>query len=99
MGTVVVTVDGALTLEGSQLLSRLLSDLIEGQGNLAVAVDLGRAIVDPEAVKVFVEAAKRASKQGTKFILEKPPMETCEALHAGGHGDLVEVLPRHEAGG
>ena len=98
LGTVVVTVDGALNLEGSELLARVLTDLIEGQGNLAVAVDLGKAVVDPEAVTVFAEAAKRASKRGTKFILEKPPIETHEALQAGGYGDLVEVLPRPDAG-
>lgn len=97
-GTVVVTVDGALDLEGSELLARVLTDLIEGQGNLAVAVDLGKAVVDPTAVRVFAEAATRASKRGTRFILEKPPVETHEALQAGGYGDLVEVLPRLEAG-
>ena len=98
LGTVVVTVDGALNLDSSELLARVLTDLIEGQGNLAVAVDLGKAIVDPEAVTVFAEAATRASKRGTRFILEKPPVETREALQAGGYGDLVEVLPRPEAG-
>ena len=89
---------GVLDIEGSELLARLLSDLIEGQGNLAVAVDRGKVIVDPEAVTVFVEAAKRGSGQGTKFILEKPSIETHGALQAG-YADLVEVLPRREAGG
>lgn len=98
LGTVVVTVDGALNLESSELLARVLSDLIEGQGNLAVAVDLGKAIVDPEAVTVFAEAAERASERGAKFILERPPIETHEALEARGLGDLVEVRPRPEAG-
>lgn len=94
VGTVVVTVEGALNLEGSALLARVLTDLIEGQGNLAVAVDLGTAIVDPVAVTVFADAAKRASERGARFILEKPPIETHEALRARGFGDLVEVLPR-----
>ena len=98
LGTVVVTVDGALDLESSELLARVLSDLIEGQGNLAVAVDLGKAVVDSEAVTVFSEAAKRASERGAKFILEKPPIETHEALEAQGYGDLVEVRARRAAG-
>jgi len=98
LGTVVVTVDGALNLESSELLARVLSDLIEGQGNLAVAVDVGKAIVDVEVVTVFAEAAKRASERGAKFILEKPSIETHEALEARGYGDLVEVRPRPEAG-
>ena len=98
LGTVVVTVDGALNLESSELLARVLSDLIEGQGNLAVAVDLGKAIVDPEAVTVFAEAAERASERGATFILERPPIETHEALEDRGYGDLLEVRPRREAG-
>ena len=98
LGTVVVTVDGALNLESSELLARVLSDLIEGQGNLAVAVDLGKAIVEPEAVTVFAEAATRASERGAKFILERPPIETHEALDARGYSDLVEVRLRREAG-
>ena len=98
LGTVVVTVDGALNLEGSQLLARLLGDLIEGQGNLAVAVDLGTAIVEPEALTVFVDAAQRAHKRGTKFVLKQPPIETHEALQAGGYAGLVEILPRRGSG-
>lgn len=97
LGTVVVTVDGELNVESSELLARVLSDLIEGQGNLAVAVDLGKAIVDPEAVTVFAEAAQRASRRGAKFILEKPPIETYVALRTGGYTNLVEVRPRPEA--
>ncbi len=65
--------------DGSELLARVLTDLIEGQGNLAVAVDLGEAIVDP------------ASERGSRYILEKPPIETHEALRARGYGDLVDV--------
>jgi anti-anti-sigma regulatory factor len=94
LGTVVVTVDGALNVDSSQFLARVLSDLIEGQGNLAVAVDLGKAVVDPEAVTVFAEAAQRASRRGAKFILERPPIEAHAALQAGGYTDLVEIRPR-----
>lgn len=67
LGTVVVTVDGVLNVDSSKFLARVLGDLIEGQGNLAVAVDLGKAVVDPEAVTVFAEAAQRASRRGAKF--------------------------------
>lgn len=98
LGTVVVTVDGQLDLPGCLLLERLLADLIDGQGNLAVAVDLGRAIVEPGALGVFVESARRAQLHGTKFILNQPPPGTHEALEAAGHADLVEVLPRPAGG-
>ena len=94
LGTVVVTVDGTLNLEGSQVLARLLSDLIEGQGNLVVAVDLGKAIVEPEALTALVETAQRARDQSTKFILDKPPTDTRKALQAEGFAHLVEVPPQ-----
>ena len=97
VGTVVVTVNGVLNVDSSELLARVLDDLIEGQGNLAVAVDLGKAIVDPEAVTVFAEAAQRASRRGARFILEKPPSEAHAALQARGYIDLVEIRPRPEA--
>jgi anti-anti-sigma regulatory factor len=96
LGTVVVTVDGDLNLAGSELLEGLLTDLIEGQGNSTVAVDLGRATVEPEAVTVLVDAARQARRRGTKFILKEPPAETHEALQSGEFADLVEVLPRRQ---
>lgn len=97
LGTVVVTVDGVLNVDSSEFLARVLGDLIEGQGNLAVAVDLGKAVVDPEAVMVFAEAAQRASRRGAKFILERPPVEAHAALQAAGYTDLVEIRPRPDA--
>ena len=97
LGTVVVTVDGVLNVDSSEFLAGVLSDLIEGQGNLAVAVDLGKAVVDPEAVTVFAEAAQRASRRGARFILEKPPIEAHAAMQARGYIDLIEIRPRPEA--
>jgi anti-anti-sigma factor len=99
LGTVVVTVEGELDLAGCQLLESVLTDLIEGQGNLTVAVDLSKAIVEPEALMVFVDAAHQARRVGTKFVLKEPPTETHEALRSGGFDDLVEVLPRRALGG
>lgn len=98
LGTVVVTVDGELNLESCQLLESLLSDLIEGQGNLAVAVDLTRATIEPEAVSLFVEAARRAGRHGTKLVLKALPADAHDALRSGGLSDLVEILPGRERG-
>jgi anti-anti-sigma regulatory factor len=98
LGTVVVTVHGALDLAGCKPLEGVLTDLIEGQGNLAVAVDLGRATVEPEAVVVFVTAAHRARRHRARFILKEPPTHTREALESGGAAELVEILPRRASG-
>lgn len=98
LGTVVVTVDGELTLAGCARLQNVLTDLIDGQGNLTVVVDLGKAVVEPEALKVFVDAALQARRRGTRFVLNEPPPDTHEALQSGGFDDLVEVMPRRASG-
>ena len=99
LGTVVVTVDGEVDLAGCELLEAVLMDLIEGQGDLAVVVDLGEAAVEPEALMVFVAVAKHARRQGTKFLLKEPPTDTREALQTGGFGELMEVVPRRTSRG
>jgi anti-anti-sigma regulatory factor len=97
MGTVVVTVKGTVGEEGRQLLEGVLTDLIEGQGNLKVAVDLGKATVDPAAVILLGAAAARARGRGGRFIVKGPPAEIQAALQASGLDRLMEVLPRGEA--
>ena len=93
LGTVVVTVEGELNLDSCQLVESLLTDLIEGQGNLAVAVDLTRATIEPEAVSLFVEAARRAGLHGTKLVLKALPDDAHDALRSVGLSELVEVIP------
>jgi len=90
LGTVVVTVDGDLDLAGYEILEGVLTDLIEGHGNLTVAVDLGRAILEPEALIVFITAARRAQRHGGRFILREPPPEAQEALRSRASADWVE---------
>ncbi|MDQ6614497.1 MAG: hypothetical protein M3083_07070 [Actinomycetota bacterium] len=94
LGAVVVTVRGQLDLGGCELIESILTDLIEGQGNQTVAVDLGKAVVDPEAHRVFVAAARQAHHHGARFVLKEPPTETHNALQLGGSPDLMEILPR-----
>ena len=90
----VVTVEGELDLAGCRRLEGVLTDLIEGQGNVTVAVDLGKAVVEPGALVVFIEAARQARRLGTKFILKEPPTETHDALESEGYGEQIEMLPR-----
>lgn len=99
VGTVVVTVGGELAPSGCELLQGVLTDLIEGQGNLTVAVDVGNAIVEPDALVVFIDAARRARRHGARFVVKEPPTDIREALQSGGFDDLVEVLPRRASSG
>jgi len=95
LGTVVVTVDGPLNLSSCQRLESLLIDLIDGQGNLAVAVDLVRASIEPEALLVFLDAAQRANLHRTRFILKGLPLTSHEALLSRGLSEAVEVTHSH----
>jgi anti-anti-sigma regulatory factor len=99
LGTVVVTVGGELASSGCELLQGVLTDLIEGQGNLTVAVDVGKATVEPDALVVFIDAARRARRHGARFVVKEPPTDTLEALQSRGFDDLVEVLPRRASSG
>jgi anti-anti-sigma factor len=96
LGTVVVTVKGTVGEEGRRLLEGVLTDLIEGQGNLTVAVDLGKATVDCPAVIMLAAAAERARGHGGTFIVKAPPANVYAALQATGLDRLMEVLPRRE---
>lgn len=98
-GTVVVTVDGELNVAGCDALEGVLTDLIEGQGNLTVEVDLGAAIVEPEALLVFITAARRARRHGAKFILKEPPAHAHEALASADLDDILKIVPRPTSDG
>ncbi len=82
-GTVVVTVHGYLDLAGAQHLDAVLADLIDGQGNLAVVIDLhdaGDAGMSVFVVSVFAGAAKCASRRGATLSLRGPPPQVHQAL-------------------
>jgi len=87
LGIIIVTVRGELDSSGCDMLEGMLTDLIDGQGNRKVAVDLAEAIVEPEAQKVFTAAAQRARRRGAEFIVlngvsPDQPLSTAAARHA-----------------
>jgi anti-anti-sigma factor len=64
-GTVVVNVHGDLDMARAGQLGNILVDLIDGQGNLSIVVDLHDATTsDPDSLSVFVDAAERARRRG-----------------------------------
>ncbi len=72
-GTVVVTVRGLLDRASGPVLDRLLVDLIDGQGNQTVAVDLLTARVEGvEGMRPLLAAGRSASKRGTRLVLNAP---------------------------
>lgn len=90
LGTVVVTVHGDFDLACSSRVGAVLGDLIDGQGNLNVSVDLSRVTsVDPAALGVFAAGAKLGRHRGATLAVgglpsgraprRSPPTGTVEA--------------------
>ncbi len=90
LGTVVVTVHGVLDLTRASHLGNILADLIDGQGNLSIVVDLQDATAtDADSLSVFTEAAERARRRGGTMRLNEPPTPLYQALELRG---LAEFL-------
>ena len=89
-GTVVVTVRGELDTESSKHLGSILADLIDGQGNLSVLVDLHDASAsDPDCLWMLTEAAERAHRRGGTMRLDAAD-EVVSALQLRGLNTFVE---------
>lgn len=92
LGAVVVTARGELDLGTSDLLGQNLEDLIDGQGNLFVVVDLRELVVgDTAALGVLAKAKHRMDERGGQFVLASPSPDTDHALRAAGLADAIEV--------
>lgn len=92
-GTVVVTVQGEIDLPRAAHLGAALADLIDGQGNLSVVVDLhGATATDADCLWVFTEAAERARRRGGTITLSDPPGPIHAALHLRGLDTFVRAF-------
>jgi anti-anti-sigma regulatory factor len=73
-GTVVVTIRGHIDAQASQHLGSILADLIDGQGNMSVLVDLREAgATDPDCLWMLTEAAERAHRRGGTVRVDAQP--------------------------
>ena len=94
LGTVVVTVHGFLDEGRLARLEGILIDLIEGQGNLTVAVDLRDADArDADGVAIFAVSAELTRRRGGSLVVNMPPEPLAAGLRQAGLGDLVRVTP------
>ncbi|MDQ1355710.1 MAG: hypothetical protein QOG44_83 [Acidimicrobiaceae bacterium] len=92
--TVIVRVDAELDLSASVRLGAILTDLIIGQGNLAVAVDLrGLRQLDPAALEVFGVAAAAVEARGGTLTVRGLPLGSVGAFTARGLGRLIAAGP------
>jgi len=92
-GAVVVRLHGSLDRGTSETLERVLTDLIEGQGNLAVVLDMKTAdVVDPEALTILRVAADQARSRGGRFALSQLSADARRALGRARLGDDIEIV-------
>lgn len=97
-GTVVVTVHGEVDLANATSLGTILADIIDGQGNLSVVIDLQHATAaDEDCLWVFTEAVELARRRGGQIKLSDPPGSIHSALRLQGLDDFVgEFLDRDD---
>ena len=84
-GMVVVEVAGELDLHTAPVLRDRLLDVIDGQGNHFVTVDLGAVgFLDSTAVHVLVQALKRVRQRGGDLELARVPPPARRVLEICG---------------
>ena len=90
-GTVLVAIHGDLDGPRAGDVGYMLADLIDGQGNRSVMVDLRAATAtDPKWLSVFDDAVARAGRRGATLTLHDAPAELEAALKRRGL-DSVDV--------
>lgn len=90
LGTVVLALNGEIDGSGTPHLAAVLRDLIDGQGNLALVVDLGGArTLDHAAAEVLRTAARSLKRRGGCLALARPSVALAETLIAAELDDLV----------
>jgi anti-anti-sigma regulatory factor len=90
-GTVVVTIHGDLDGPRAGDMGYMLADLIDGQGNRSVIVDLRDATaIDPQWLSVFDDAVARAGRRGASLKLNDAPAELEAALRRHGLDRFID---------
>jgi len=92
MGVVVVTAHGHLGASEAEVLQTVLVDLIEGQGNLKVVLDVRDVSgLGPSSLEVLVAAAAAAANIGGELTFADPSEAGLRTLEAVGLGDSVTM--------
>lgn len=84
-GTVVVRLEGVLDGSSSEWLGGVLGDLVEGQGNRSIAVNLAAVPhVHPSVVRLLVALSARTTIRGGDFTVQDPSAQVAEQLSESG---------------
>lgn len=83
LGKVVVHLHGRLDADGAAVLRHRLADVIDGQGNRQLVMDLRDLTgIDPAGFKVLVDARTRMMKVGGELVLSGATREMASAFEA-----------------
>jgi anti-anti-sigma factor len=83
--SVVVTLRGELDAYSAPQLRDRLADVIDGQGNLSVSLDLaGLSFMDSTAIGVIVGVQKELTGRGGQLVLREPKPQVFKILEVAG---------------
>jgi anti-anti-sigma factor len=82
LGKVIVTVHGDVD---ARHLRQTLVDLVDGQGNLDLVIDLRDAdSLDPDGVAALARAATRVQQHGGVLVVSDPHPDVAQLLESSG---------------
>lgn len=102
LGKVIVSIHGPIDAGTAPELRHRLLDLIDGQGNRQVVLELsGTSRVDPVGLRVFVDAHKRMQRIAGELVFSSPPASVARAFRSSGLDKIFTVTPAwaHPANG
>ncbi len=92
LATVVVRLVGPLDALAATRLAATLDDLIDGQGNLGIAVDLSAVRpIAPSGLRVLSAAASDLERRGGRLSLRGPRQGVLTAFQRAGLGRFLEA--------
>ena len=91
-GTVVLTLGGVVDASGAEWLEHLLVDLVDGQGNQSIAMDLCHVeAVDRAVLALLVSVSGLVLRRGGRLVPRDPSVAVLEGLDRAGLGGAFHV--------
>ena len=94
LGRVVVHIHGALDAATAGQLRHRLADLIEGQGNRQLVLDLRETtLIDARGLSVLVDAHKRIQRIAGSLVLSGASPDLVRTFEAAGLSNVFNLTP------
>lgn len=92
-GRVLVEVGGELDVYSSPHLRSTLLDLIDGQGNMALVIDLAELeFIDSTGLGVLITAMRHSQAHGGEIVLRHPTRSTRRLLRVSGMEKVFTII-------